>query len=85
MNNKDSTLNVDLSRTSTEKTSIITLIPCGYDSSEDEGDYENSSQNSIDSSELVDDSEDEVQLITKIYKINQELEKNNEKNDEINW
>ena len=47
------------------ETSIITLIPCEYESSDD---YENLSQDSIDSSELVDSSDDENETI-KVEKI----------------
>ena len=73
-----STIDSDIS---TEETSIINLIPCDYDSSEEE-DYASLSQDSIDSSELVDDSDDEGQLITEFYIINQKLDKIDEENNE---
>ena len=46
------------SSSSSCETSIITLIPCDYESSDDD-DYENVNENSIDSSELVDSSDEE--------------------------
>ena len=55
------------SSVSSSETSIITLIPCEYESSDDD-DYGNLSQDSIDSSELVDSSDDENETI-KIEKI----------------
>ena len=70
---------VDSSETSTEETSIIDLIPCDYDSSEENGCL-NISQDSIDSSELVDDSDGEFEVIKKIYTINKILDKVDEKN-----
>ena len=85
MNTKTS-LNINQTPISTEETPIITLLPCDYGSSE-ENDYNNSSQDSIDSSELVDNSDDETQHITEIYIINKKFdeieEKNDDKNDEI--
>ena len=79
MSNKKST-NDDILELSTEETSIIALIPCEYDSSQEE-DYANPSQDSIDSSELVDDSDDEVQFITEAYKINENSKKIDEKSN----
>ena len=72
---------------SNEEEPIITLFPCEYDSEEEEeNDFINSSKNSIDSSELVDDSEDEPQLVTQIYTVtkNEDLagEKSCVNNDE---
>ena len=67
MNHQNSST-INLSGVSKEETPIITLFPCDYDSSE-ENDYLNSSQDSIDSSELVDDSDNESQLITEIYTV----------------
>ena len=61
-----------------QETPIITLIPCDYDSNE-EDDFENSSQNSIDSSELSDDSDDESEIIITSFK---KLNKNSDKVDE---
>ena len=61
-----------------EETPIITLIPCDYDSNE-EDDFENSSQNSIDSSELSDDFDDESEIIITSFK---KLNKNSDKVDE---
>ena len=62
--------------------SVITLIPCDYDSSK-ENNYANLSENSIDSSELVDDSDDEAETITEIYSLGKKLDKIDEKNDEL--
>ena len=81
--NKIIASSVDTSEISTEETSIIDLIPCDYDSSE-ENDYLNISQDSIDSSELVDDSDCEFEVIKKIYTINKILDKAEEKNDAKN-
>ena len=85
MNTKNSSVN-DSSEGSTEveEISIITLISCDYDSSVEENDYADSSQDSIDSSELVDDSDDEAETITEIYEINKKLEKMDEKTGEKN-
>ena len=85
MNTKNSSVN-DSSEGSTEveEISIITLISCDYDSSVEEDDYADSSQDSIDSSELVDDSDDEAETITEIYEINKKLEKMDEKTGEKN-
>ena len=85
MNTKNSSVN-DSSEVSTEveEISIITLISCDYDSSLEEDDYADSSQDSIDSSELVDDSDDEAETITEIYEINKKLEKMDEKTGEKN-
>ena len=63
-----------------EETSIITLIPCEYDSSEED---DNSSQNSIDSSELAEDSDGEVEVITYYKRLYKNLDKIGEKSDEI--
>ena len=65
-----------------EDVSIITLVPCDYESSE-EDDYVNLSQNSIDSSELLDDSDDEGELITEIFILNKKLDKKDETNSKI--
>ena len=65
-----------------EDVSIITLVPCDYESSE-EDDYVNLSQNSIDSSELLDDSDDEGELITEIFILNKKLNKKDETNSKI--
>ena len=65
-----------------EDVSIITLVPCDYESSE-EDDYVNLSQNSIDSSELLDDSDDEGELITEIFILNTKLDKKDETNSKI--
>ena len=85
MSTKNSSVN-DSSEGSTEveEISIITLISCDYDSSVEEDDYADSSQDSIDSSELVDDSDDEAETITEIYEINKKLEKMDEKTGEKN-
>ena len=78
---KNISISFDSSERFTEETSIVNLIPCDYDSSEEDN-YANSSQDSIDSSELVDDSDGEVELITEVYEINKKLDKIDEK--EIN-
>ena len=75
------------SSTSSFETSIITLIPCDYESS-DEGELENVSHDSVDSSELVDssDEENEPTKIEKISSLKKGFTKNegsNIKNDEI--
>ena len=59
--------------TQEEETHIITLIPCDYDSF-DEDDDENSSQNSIDSSELAEDSDGEIEIITYFRKVKKNLD-----------
>ena len=59
--------------TQEEETHIITLIQCDYDSF-DEDDDENSSQNSIDSSELAEDSDGEIEIITYFRKIKKNLD-----------
>ena len=76
---KGNSLNIDSLST---EASIITLFPCDYDSSE-ENDDANLSQNSIDSSELVDDSDNEGELISEIFALNKRLDKYDEKNNEI--
>ena len=65
-----------------EETFIITLFSCDNDSYEG-NDYINLSQDSIDSSELVDDSDDEAELITEFCTLNKKLDKMNEKSNEI--
>ena len=50
---------------STMDTSIITLIPCDYDSSEEDEKPVNISQDSINSSDILESSDDEI-VITKI-------------------
>ena len=77
MSKKESS-NIDLLTETTEENSIITLFPCDYDSSE-ENDYANSSQDSIDSSELVDDSDEVAEIINEIQIFNKKLEKTDEK------
>ena len=75
--------NNDISELSTEKTSkssVITLHPCDFDPEED--DNVNSSEDSIDSSELVDDSDDEAQVITEFLILNKKLDKDDENKDE---
>ena len=81
--NRKSSSNIDsITTTVEEEISIITLLPCDNDLCE-EDDYTNLSQNSIDSSELVDDSDDEAELITNFIRIHKKLNKIDEKNDEI--
>ena len=75
---KNISISFDSSERFTEETSIVNLIPCDYDSSEEDN-CANSSQDSIDSSELVDDSDGEVELITEVYEINKKLDKIDEK------
>ena len=81
--NVKSSSNIDSLILSKEKTSIINLLPFDYDSSENGDDYGNSSQNSIDSSELVDDSDDGAEFITEIYIFNKNVDKIGEKSSEI--
>ena len=76
---KGNSLNIDSLST---EASIITLFPCDCDSSE-ENDYANLSRDSIDSSELVDDSDNEGELISEIFALNKRLDKYDEKNNEI--
>ena len=68
--------------TQEEETHIITLIQCDYDSF-DEDDDENSSQNSIDSSELAEDSDGEIEIITYFRKIKKNLDIIDEYSNEI--
>ena len=65
----DSILN-SIPPNSAEDYSIITLIPCEYDPEEG---YGSLSEDSIDSSELIDSSDDELETIkiNEIYKINE--------------
>ena len=65
-----------------EETSIINLFPYGYDLSK-EDDFANLSQSSIDSSELVGDSDGEAEHIVEIFKFNKKLEKIDEKSSEV--
>ena len=65
--------------TEEEETSIITLIQCDYGSLE-KGNDENSIQSSSSSSELVDDSDGEIEIITFFKK----LRKSDEKDFAIN-
>ena len=60
--------------TQEEETHIITLIPCDYDSFDEDDDDKNSSQNSIDSSELADDSDGEIEIITYFRKVKKNLD-----------
>ena len=73
-----SSSNSSVSTQDVEETPIITLIPCDYYSNEGD-DFENSSQNSIDSSELSDDSDDESEIIITSFK---KLNKNSDKVDQ---
>ena len=81
MNKKSSADSYSLT-VSTEENSVIYLFPCDYDSSE-EDDYVNSSQNSIDSSELVDDSDNEAELISEFVVLKKKSDKSIEKSCEI--
>ena len=51
---------------------IITLIPCEYDPTDG---YDSPSEDSIDSSEIIDSSDDELETIkiNEIYKTNEQL------------
>ena len=70
-------------KTSTKvENSVITLHPCDYDSSK-ENNLANLSQNSIDSSELADDSDDEDEIIKEIYSLGKKIGKIDEKKGEI--
>ena len=62
--------------TSTIDASIITLIPCDYDSSEEDEKSVNISENSIESSDISDSSDDENELIkiTQFIKLKKEVE-----------
>ena len=64
--NKKSSADSESLTLSTEENSVINLFPCEYDSSE-EDDYANSSQNWIDCSELVNNSDNDVEFITNFY------------------
>ena len=59
---------MDRSLLSSKEAPIIVLIPCESDSSEDEDSNSNKSQESIDSSDLIDSSDDEVEMILEINK-----------------
>ena len=78
MNKKRSSFNKSFTISREEESSIITLLPCDYGSSE-EDDYTNLSQDSIDSSEIADDSDDKTILITKFCTLNKRLNKIDEK------
>ena len=84
MSKKLSSNSNSTSSTKEEETSIIFLIPCDYDSSEQD-DEENVSQNSIESSEVVSDSDDEVEMITYFERLNKNFNKVEEKSNEINF
>ena len=78
-----SSSNSTVSTKDEEETPIITLIPCDYDSTE-EDDLENSSQNSIDSSEIADDSDEETEIIiTSFKKLNQNSDEVDENTGKI--
>ena len=69
---------------STMDTSIITLIPCDYDSSEEESEKSlNVSQDSIDSSDISESSDDKFEIINKIEFIKSEKNIDITKEDEI--
>ena len=83
----DSKKKVNDSSSSSLETSIITLIPCEYESS-DEDDNRNESNDSIDSSELVDSSDDEneptkIEKISPLDKRTTGTKETKTKNDEI--
>ena len=79
--NKKNPMPVDQLNISIKKTSYNTLFPCIYELSE-ENDNSNSSQNSIDSSELVDDTDEGVEIISKFHILSKGLDKNDKKNVE---
>ena len=82
MNRKNSS-NIDsLVLNKKEQSSIIKLFPCDNDSS-DEDEFEKLSQDSIDSSELVEDSDNEAELIHYFCILNKRLNKIDEKSNEI--
>ena len=81
--NKNESSPIRLSEVSTKENSIITLFQCDYDSLEENNGI-NLDQDSVDSSELVDDSDDEAQYITEIYQLNKKLDKTDEKINEKN-
>ena len=81
--NKKILLNVDSLMIPTEENSINTLLLCIYELSEEDG-YENSLEESIDSSDLVEDSDDEAEIITQFRILNKRLDKIDRKNDKIN-
>ena len=70
---------------STMDISIITLIPCDYDSSEEDEKLINIS-NSIESSDILDSSDDEIEItkITQLIKLEKQIEIINEDNDTNN-
>ena len=65
-----------------EETSIDSLLSCIYELSE-EGNYENSSEESVDSSDLVEDSYDGAEIISQFRILDKRLDKIDRKNDEI--
>ena len=79
---KTSSSDIDSFTLIIEETSIINLFPYGYDLSK-EDDFANLSQSSVDSSELVGDSDDEAEHIIEIFKFNKKLDKINEKSSEV--
>ena len=82
MNRKNSS-NIDsLVLNKKEQFSIIKLFPCDNDSS-DEDEFEKLSQDSIDSSELVEDSDNEAEFIHYFCRLNKRLNKIDEKSNEI--
>ena len=83
MNSKNSSNIGSLAVQANEESSIIILIPCDYDSSEEDGNA-NLSKNSVDSSELLDDSDVEAEPITEIFTLSKKVKKKDETNDEIN-
>ena len=74
MDSKNSSNNDHIVMLGKEEAAVITLFLCEFDSSE-EDDYTNSSQNSIESSELVEDSDNEAELITEIFTLNKKYNK----------
>ena len=82
MNKKISSKSNTTVSTQEEETPIITLIPCDCDSFE-EDDNEYSSESSVDSSELVEDSDGETEIITFFHRLNKNVNKTVGKNEEI--
>ena len=66
---RDSSIN--LTPLNLDEKSIITLIPCEYDPTDG---YDSPSEDSIDSSEIIDSSDDELETvkINEFYKINKQ-------------
>ena len=82
MDRKTSSNAYSLTGSTEAEAPIITLFPCDYDSSIDD-DSGNLSLNSNDSSELVNDSDDEAEHIFHFRILSKELNKKNETSSEV--